>query len=105
MGIERFFTQPCTVEPFLGVTGYGVETFDTPVTVSCMVEDVRRTVTGKDGVDVTSNSTLYASINNAALFNTQARVTVNGVITRVIRTSRFATPGLNLPQHAVVSLQ
>jgi hypothetical protein len=77
-GIGLFFNQSIVLETFQGVNSYG-DIFAAPVTVTgCYVDDSRKLVRNKDGEQVISETTLYTSTANAALFTPDSRVTVPG---------------------------
>lgn len=108
MPVSRFFVHTVTVETFLGTSGYGVDQFAAPVTLSppngCFVDNARHLVRSTTAEEVLSEATLYTFVANAALFAPNSRVTVNGVQTRVIKTNPNTSGSLRLPDHVAVTL-
>lgn len=104
MPISRFYVHTAIVEMFLGTSGYGVDMFAAPVTVDCFAADSRKLIRDASGEQVVSESTLYTYPTNAPLFVADSRVTVNGNVSRVIRTNLNDSGPLNLPDHVAVSL-
>lgn len=108
VGIARWFVHTITVETYLGSGGYG-PMFAAPVTLAppngCWVDNSRRTVRNKDGVQVVSETTVATAAANAALFTPDSRVTVNGVVSSVIKTNTGDSGPLGLPtDHLEVNL-
>ncbi len=108
-GVARLFVHTVTVETFIGTSGYGVDIFNAPVVLAppngCFVENARKVVRNKDGIEVVSNTHVYTSAANGALFTTDSRVTTSdGVVGRVNKGSVNDAPGLNLPDHTAVDL-
>lgn len=108
--LADFFAHTVSVETWLGTSGYGVDTFAAPVTLSpttdtgCLVEGTRRVVRDKDGQQVVSETTVYARTAAAALFAPDSRVTIGGVESRVITVATNELDALDLPSHIVVAL-
>jgi hypothetical protein len=97
------------VEKFLGTNGYGEDTFAAPVTVVCFADDTRRLVRGtKTGTNtsdqIVSESTLYTYPVSSPLFVADSRVTLNGTVSRVIKTNVNVSGALDLPDHVAVNL-
>lgn len=107
-GVTRFYVHTAIVEPYLGANGYGEDMFGAPVVLAppngCFVDDSRKLVRSTSGTQVVSESTLYTFPGNAPLFPADARVTVNGNVSRVIKTNLNDSGGLGLPDHVAVSL-
>jgi len=109
--LEEFYVHTVTVEPFLGTSGYGEDLFAPAVTLSpdtdngVFLDDSRHLVRDATGEQVVSESTLYTYPAAAALFNPGARVTANGVVSRVIRSNLNDSGTLDLPDHVAVSLK
>jgi hypothetical protein len=98
-----WLSHTITVETFEG-TGFDGATYAAPVTVSnCMVENVSRLVRGSDGNEVTSETTIYATPDQASLFTEHTRITVGDYESTVIKTAVMDVFGL--PGHLVVSLE
>lgn len=109
-----FYIQTAIVETWLGTNGYGADVFADPVTLApsddpatdngCWIDDSRHLVRSKDGEQVVSESTLYTRPANATLFSPDARVTINGIQSRVIRVNLNTSGDLDLPDHVAVTL-
>ena len=102
--MAEFYVHTAAVEMFLGTTGYGEDTFAAPVNVACFAEETRRLVRDKDGEQVVSESTLYTFPITGPLFAPDSRVTLNGMVSRVIRKSVHDSGDLDLPDHTAVAL-
>ena len=107
--IDVFYVHTATVEPFLGTSGYGVDMFG-PATVlappnGVFADDTRKLIRNANGEQVVSESTVYTFPVNAPLFTADARVTVNGNVSRVIKTNLNDSGALGLPDHVAVSLK
>lgn len=106
--ISRWFVHTVTVETFLGSSAYG-DVFAAPVVLAppngCWVDNARKVVRNKDGVEVVSETTLATSTTNVSLFAPDSRVTINGVISRVIKANDGDSGTLQLPtDHLEVNL-
>lgn len=99
-----FYVHTATVETFQGAGAYG-DVYAAPVTVSCFAEAKRRLVRAKDGEQVVSESSLYMSVADGAGFVPDSKVTVQGKVSYVITQNINDAPGLDLPEHAVVTLK
>jgi len=109
MSVNRWFVHTVTVETFLGTNGYGEDVFDVPVVLEppngCWVDNARKLVLNKDGVEVVSETSVATSTANAPLFAPESRVTINGVASRVIKANNGDSGSLNLPtDHLEVNL-
>jgi hypothetical protein len=108
VSIARFFIETATVETYLGTNGYGGDTFAAPVQLvspnGCWVDNSVKLVRSAQGEQVVSNSRLYTYPANAALFTPDTRVTVDGVITRVLMANVNLSGVLKLPDHVEVEL-
>lgn len=109
MSISRWFVHTVTVETFLGTNGYGEDVFDVPVILAppngCWVDNASKLVLNKDGVEVVSETSIGTATANAPLFTPESRVTINGVISRVIKANNGDSGPLNLPtDHLEVNL-
>lgn len=102
--LADFYEHTAAVETFLGTNGYGEDTFAAPVNVACFADDTRKLVRGKDGEQVVSESTLYTYPINGPLFTADSRVTLNGTVSRVIKTNVNDSGDLDLPDHVAVTL-
>lgn len=108
--LADFYVHTVTVETFQGTSGYGVDMFAAPVTLSpatgtgVLVEQKRRLVRDKDGAEVISETTVYARTTAAALFTPDSRVTIGGVQSRVITVAVNELDALDLPSHIAVAL-
>lgn len=117
MSISRWFVHTATVETFQGTSGYGMDVFAAPVTVPCLTDDARKLVRSKTGEEVVSETTLYTSAADGALFTTGSRVTLPtsvdtadgdplpARISRVIKVNVNDSGPLGLPDHAEVNLE
>ena len=112
-----FYVHACTVETYLGTSGYGKDLFADPIILSpaagtgVFIEQKRRLVRNKDGVEVISETTLYVRPVlettpgfGLDLFAPDSRVTIGAAVSRVIVASVFTSGGLDLPDHVAVSL-
>jgi hypothetical protein len=105
VGVARFFVHTVTVEPFTGVSGYGVDQFAAAQTISGFLEASRKLVRNQNGEEVVSEAQFYTDKANVSLFPANSRVTYPGVVTRVIRPNLNDAPGLGLPEHLAVTLE
>lgn len=103
-GISRFFVHTITAEMFTGTNGHGEDTFAAAVTVVGLMDGARKLIRGADGDEVVSEATFFTYPVNAPLFVAESRVTYNGDVSRVVKTSVNDAPGLNLPDHVAVNL-
>lgn len=99
-----FYVHHVTIEPFQGAGAYG-DVYGPPVVVACFAEAKRRLVRAKDGQEVVSESTLYMDTADGALFVPDSRVTVGTNVSYVITQNVNDAPGLDLPEHAAVTLK
>lgn len=102
--LDEFYVHSVLVETYLGTNGYGEDTFAPAIAVGGFLDDSRKLVRGADAEQVISESQFYTRPENGARFPAESRVTVDGVISRVIRTNTNTSGNLDLPDHAVVSL-
>jgi hypothetical protein len=109
---DEFFVHTASVEKWLGTRSNG-DIFAAPVTIACFADDSRKLVRDKDKQQVISETTLYTSITNAALFVAKSRVTVlgdsdsddpAGRAAFVIKVNVNDSGALDLPDHVAVSL-
>ena len=98
------YVHSATVELFLGTSGYGVDSFSAPVVVAGFADDSRKVVRNSTGQEVISESTFFTSPANAYLFMADSRVTINGNVSRVIKTNTNDSGVLDLPDNCVVTL-
>lgn len=99
-----FYVHTATVETYQGSGAYG-DVYAAPVVVACFAEAKRRLVRAKDGQETVSESTLYMGTVNGALCVPDSRVTVAGKVSYVITQNVNDAPGLDLPEHAAVTLK
>jgi hypothetical protein len=98
-----WLSHTITVETFDG-TGFDGATYLAPVTVSnCMVEKVSRLVRNSSGNEVVSETTIYATPDQASLFTEHTRISVGDYQSTVIKIEVMDVFGL--PGHVVVSLE
>lgn len=91
-----------TVEPYLGQSAYGPR-YGPPGTVRCFLDQQTRMVRASDGTQVTSSSTVYTRLEEAA--PAQSRVTLpDGRVTTVIAALRRDGAGLPTPDHLELQL-
>ncbi|MGN8024697.1 hypothetical protein [Microbacterium sp. 22242] len=114
--LEDFYVHTVIVETYQGTNGYGEDLFAAPVTLDpddisvrpggngCFVDDTRSLVRTATGEQVVSETTVYTYPEHGALFTADSRVTIDGVVSRVIRTNVNTSGNLELPDHAVISL-
>ena len=107
-GVNRWFVHTVTVETFQGSGAYG-DIFAAPVVLAppngCWVDNARKVVRNKDGIEVVSETSIATFTTNAALFTTDSKVTINGVVSRVIKFNSGDSGSLNLPtDHLEINL-
>jgi len=111
--LDAFWVHSASVETLTGSGAYG-DVFAAAVVIACFVDDSRKLIRNTMGQEVVSESTLYTSILNSALFTPDSKVTVlgdadNDELTparaaRVIKVNANDSGGLDLPDHVAVSL-
>jgi len=107
-----FYVHTATVETYAGSGAYG-DVYNAPVLHSPLntppdgvfAEAKRRLVRAKDGQEVVSETTLYMAPAQGALYVPDSRVTVGGKVSYVITQNVNDAPGLDLPEHAAVTLK
>lgn len=99
-----FYVHTATVETYQGTGAYG-DVYAAPVVVACFAEAKRRLVRAKDGQETVSESTLYMGAADGGLFVPDSRVTVGGKVSYVITQNVNDAPGLDLPDHAAITLK
>ncbi len=105
-GVARWFVHTITVETFTGTSGYGIDLFSAPMSVTGWFEGESKMVRTTTDEEVLSSSTVYTALANAALFPTDSRVTApNGTVSRVIRRVIHDPGTLRLPGHVEVNLE
>jgi hypothetical protein len=102
--ISDFYVHTAQVETWEGAGAYG-DVYAAPVTVNCFAEDKIQLVRAKDGQQVVSGSTLYMAAPDGDLFVPDSRVTVDGRVSYVITQNTNDAPGLDLPEHAAITLK
>lgn len=102
--LAEFHVHTAVVETFEGTGAYG-DVYAAPATVSCLAEAKRRLVRSKDGEEVVSETSLYMTVADGGRFVPDSRVTVGGHTSFVITNSTNDAPGLDLPDHATVTLK
>lgn len=110
---DEFFVHTASVETYLGEGSNGAR-YAPAVTVACFADDSRKLVRNGKGDQVISETTLYTSIDNVALFVEKSRVTMindpdSDNITPqrtalVIKVNANDSGTLDLPDHLAVSL-
>jgi hypothetical protein len=103
-GIEDFYVHTAQVETWQGAGAYG-DVYGPPLVVSCFAEDKIQLVRAKDGQQVVSGSTLYMAAPDGDLFVPDSRVTVDGRVSYVLTQNTNDAPGLDLPEHAAITLK
>jgi hypothetical protein len=115
--LDEFFVHSVSVETWKG-TGPNGDVYNTAVVLAppngVFVDDSRKLVRNSAGEQVVSETTLYTSINNVALFIEKSRVTVladsdGDEITPmraalVIKVNANDAGNLDLPDHLAVTL-
>lgn len=118
MPISKFFVHTVTVQTWLGVDGYGENVYaKNTVTLAppngVFADDSRKLVRNKDGEQVVSETTIYTSTVNTALFVPDSLVWVNPAsdddlaperAARVIKVNANDSGPLGLPDHVAVTL-
>lgn len=108
--LADFYVHTAIVETLTGTTGYGVDLFAAPVTLDpatgngCFIDDTRHLVRSATGEQVISETTLYTYPASAPYFVPNSRVTIRGVISRVITVNLNDSGPLDLPDHVAVTL-
>lgn len=93
-----------TVETQTGEGAYG-DQYGPPVEASCFVDETRQLVRNSAGAEVVSEATIYTTLDKAALFGLDSRVTLpDGTVAYVLRASRRDDGGMGTPQHLEVAL-
>lgn len=103
MGIARLFTQTVSVATFLGTDSLGPRRAD-PVTKSVFINDARKMVRNRDGVEVVSETTLYGYLADIDAFTVNSDVLVNGRTAQVICAYRRDSAGPASAHHVEVTL-
>lgn len=103
MSIARLFTQPVTVETYAGNGGLG-DIYAAPVTVMCFVNDGHERTKATSGVEIVSQSTLYAPLADFGVFTPDSKVTVNGRTARVVSVFRRDSAGPISAHHTQANL-
>jgi hypothetical protein len=111
--LDEFFVHTASVATYQGEGSNGA-VYAAPVTVQCFADDSRKLVRNSNGEQVISETTLYTSIDNVALFVEKSRVTMindpdsdNIVPQRtalVIKVNANDSGALDLPDHLAVTL-
>lgn len=102
--MAEFYVHIVTLEKFEGAGAYG-DIYAAPRLVACLREGKRRLVRSTTGEETVSETTLYMSVEDGAGFTPGSRITYNGHETHVITNGENDAPGLDLPDHAMVTLQ
>jgi hypothetical protein len=99
MDIPDFLLQhEIEIEPYLGVTGSGADSFGAAVDVPCFVDEKVRRVIAPTGEETVSDATAYAVLDTAAPAG--SRVTLpSGRVGRVIAALRRDGGDLPVPSH------
>jgi len=109
-GVAKLYVHTVVVETFTGTSGYGVDQFAAPVTLDpatgtgCFVDPSSELVRTSDTETVVSSTTVYTYPAAAPLFTVNSRVTIDGVVSRVIRANLNTSGTLGLPDHVAVKL-
>jgi len=109
--LDEFWVHTATVETFTGSGAYG-DQFDEMVSLSpdntipngCFIDGKRSLVRNANGEQVVSSTTLYTAVANAPLFTPDSKVTIGGIVSRVIKVNANDSGSLGLPDHVAVSL-
>jgi hypothetical protein len=94
-----------TVEPYLGITGLGAETYDAPVQIACFVEEKIRHIRSTNaqsasGDEINSTATAYCELAYAVSAPALSRVTLpSGRVTYVLEALRRDGGNLPVPTH------
>ena len=106
--MAEMYVHTLIVEPFLGTSGYGVDLFGPPTVLAppngVFADDSRKLIRDASGEQVVSETTIYTFPPNAPLFPADSRITINGNVSRVIKTNLNDSGALDLPDHVAVSL-
>lgn len=103
--LDDFWVHTVSVETYTGRTGKGVDGYDDPVTVPCLLSRKLRFVRNADGETVASEASLSAATSFADVLTPKSRVTVDGKPTTIITAAVSTSGGLDLPDRVKVYLQ
>jgi hypothetical protein len=101
---EEFYVHTASAEPFLFTNSLGVDLFGPAVTVPGFNDTTRRQVRSADGQIVISAGSFYTYPANASSMPIDARVTIDGSVTRVMTSTLNTSGALDLPDHLDVTL-
>jgi hypothetical protein len=111
--LDEFFVHTASVETWKGAGSNG-DVYAAPVTVLCFADDARRLVRNANGEQIISETTLYTTNDNVALFVEKSRVTFlndpdgDGIVPSrtalVIKVNANDSGALDLPDHLAVTL-
>lgn len=104
-GVAVFFTADVVIEQFLGTDSAGTDLYAAPITVKGFQESQRALVRDANGEQVVSSGRIFTYISAQASANPNARITCQGVVSKVMVSNPFDGPGLRLPTHLVITLQ
>lgn len=103
MSIARLFTQTASVQTRTG-TGTSGDKFAAAVDVLCFVNDGHERKAEAAGVEIVSQTTLYAPLASIDTFAVGSKVTVNGRTAHVVSVFRRDSAGPTSAHHAQVNL-
>lgn len=101
--LAGWWVHQVTVSPLTGSGAYG-DVYGPGQDVTGFLDDSTRLVRDAAGAEVVSQSTFYTDVDLAGLFRPGSLVDAGGRTARVIGTARRTAPGLDLPEHAEITL-
>lgn len=102
-GIGAFWVHSASVETYQG-TGAAGDTYGSPVSFACFIDDSAKLVRNRVGDEVVSSTTIYADLSWAVSLIAESRVTANGRVAQVITADVHDSGPLGLPDHVEVHL-
>jgi hypothetical protein len=91
--ISRWFVNKVTVEAYIGAGSEG-DVYGTPVVVSGWLSDSQAVIRQAFGQETVATTAFYTTLADGAQFTPEARVTVNGRTSRVVKVNSNDTGGL-----------
>lgn len=100
--LNDFYVHSVTVETKQGI----YDTYGTPVTISCFVDETTRLVRSPNGNEVVSSTTITAHPDLATVLVQGARVTLpSGDVTTILTRSLAESGDLDLPDHVTAACE
>lgn len=100
--LNDFYIHSVIIERKQGI----YDTYGTPVTISCFVDETTRLVRAANGSETVSSTTITAHTDLATVLASGARVTLpSGDTTNILTTSVHTSGALDLPDHCTASCE